>query len=152
MISKTAEYALRAVVTLADGDGAPMLAPRIAETTQVPQAYLSKVLQTLVRADLVSSQRGQGGGFTLAKPAFDITVLDVIDAVDPIQRIDTCPLSIDAHAENLCPLHRRLDDTIESIRATFSSTSIAQLVTEDQTALCSQSNPTETESTTPRRS
>jgi len=126
---------------LADGNGEPMLAPRIAETTQVPQAYLSKVLQTLVRAELVFSQRGQGGGFTLAKPALQITVLDVIDAVDPIQRIDTCPLSIDAHAEKLCPLHRRLDDAIESIRATFGSTRIAQLVTEDQTALCPQSKP-----------
>lgn len=118
-----------------------MLAPRIAETTQVPQAYLSKVLQTLVRADLVSSQRGQGGGFTLAKPAPQITVLDVIDAVDPIQRIECCPLAIDAHAQNLCPLHRRLDDAIASIRETFTSTSIAELVSDDQPALCPQSKP-----------
>jgi Rrf2 family nitric oxide-sensitive transcriptional repressor len=143
VISKTAEYALRAVVTLADGDGEPILAPRIAETTQVPQAYLSKVLQTLVRANLVSSQRGQGGGFTLARPASTLTVLDVIDAVDPIQRIETCPLALSAHAENLCPLHRRLDDAIESIRATFTSTSIAELVTEDCSALCPQSKPVE---------
>jgi Rrf2 family nitric oxide-sensitive transcriptional repressor len=141
VISKTAEYALRAVVTLADGDGEPILAPRIAETTQVPQAYLSKVLQTLVRANLVSSQRGQGGGFTLARPAIEITVLDVIDAVDPIQRIECCPLDIDAHAQNLCPLHRRLDDAIASIRETFTSTSIAELVSDDQTALCPQSKP-----------
>ncbi len=136
MISKTAEYALRAVVALADGDGEPILAPRIAETTQAPQAYLSKVLQTLVRAELVLSQRGQGGGFTLARPASTFTVLDVIDAVDPIQRIETCPLALSAHAESLCPLHRRLDDAIESIRATFSSTSIAELVTDDSSALC----------------
>jgi Rrf2 family nitric oxide-sensitive transcriptional repressor len=141
VISKTAEYALRAVVTLADGNGGPMLTPRIAATTQVPQAYLSKVLQTLVRADLVSSQRGQGGGFTLARPAIEITVLDVIDAVDPIQRIECCPLDIDAHAQNLCPLHRRLDDAIASIRETFTSTSIAELVSDDQTALCPQSKP-----------
>jgi Rrf2 family nitric oxide-sensitive transcriptional repressor len=136
MISKTAEYALRAVVSLADGNGNPLLALRIAETTGVPQAYLSKVLQTLVRADLVSSQRGQGGGFTLTRPATEITVLDVVDAVDPIQRIERCPLAIDAHAENLCPLHRRLDDAIAAIRATFTSTTIGELVTDDHPALC----------------
>ncbi len=139
MISKTAEYALRAVVVLADGTGDPLLAPRIAETTQVPNAYLSKVLQTLVRARLVASQRGQGGGFTLARPASEITVLDVIDAVDPLPRIESCPLSIEAHSDRLCPLHRRLDDAIASIRETFSSSTIAELVSEDCSALCPKS-------------
>ncbi len=136
MISKTTEYALRAVVALAGADGQPMLSPHIAETTQVPQAYLSKVLQTLVRAGLVSSQRGQGGGFVLAKPPSDITVLDIVDAVDPIQRIESCPLSLESHSKSLCPLHRRLDEAIASIRASFGSTSLADLVTEDHAALC----------------
>ncbi len=136
MISKTTEYALRAVVALAGADGHPMLSPHIAETTQVPQAYLSKVLQTLVRAGLVSSQRGQGGGFVLAKPPSDITVLDVVDVVDPIPRIESCPLSIASHSTNLCPLHRRLDEAIASIRASFGSTSLADLVTEGHAALC----------------
>jgi Rrf2 family protein len=138
VISKTTEYALRAVVALAGADGQPMLSPHIAETTQVPQAYLSKVLQTLVRAGLVSSQRGQGGGFILAKPPSDITVLDVVDVVDPIPRIETCPLSIESHSAKLCPLHRRLDEAIASIRASFGSTSLADLVTEGHAALCPQ--------------
>lgn len=139
MISKTAEYALRAVVALADRDGDPMLAPWLAETTQVPQAYLSKVLQTLVRAELVASQRGQGGGFTLTRPASEITLLDVVGAVDPIQRIESCPLAIESHTEDLCPLHRQLDSAIASIRASFAATSIAELVTGDQNALCPRS-------------
>ncbi len=136
MISKTTEYALRAMVALASQDGQPILSPQIAETTGVPQAYLSKVLRTMVRAGLVSSQRGQGGGFTLAKPPFEITVLDVVDAVDPMHRIESCPLSIESHAEALCPLHRRLDEAIATIRASFGSTSLADLVSETPPVLC----------------
>jgi Rrf2 family protein len=137
MISKTAEYALRAVVVLADAGDDPVLAPRIAETTRVPLAYLSKVLQTLARAGLVVSQRGQGGGFALARPAAGITVLDVVEAVDPIARIESCPLALEAHAGRLCPLHQRLDEAILSIRATFGATSIGELVTGDGAVLCS---------------
>lgn len=138
MLSKTAEYALRAVVVLAASEREPMLAPKIAEKTMVPQAYLSKVLQTLVRADLVISQRGLGGGFALARPASEIMVIDVIDAVDPIRRIENCPLSIDSHDGNLCPLHRRLDEAIASIREVFSSSNILELVADDSAALCSR--------------
>lgn len=136
MISKTAEYALRAAVVLAASEEEPMLLPQIAEKTQVPQAYLSKVLQTLVRAGLVNSQRGLGGGFSLARPAVEIAVLDVVDAVDPIERITGCPLSIESHENHLCPLHRRLDDAIASIRSTFGSTCIGELVDADEVALC----------------
>lgn len=138
MISKTTEYALRAMVALAGEDGRPILSPQIAEATQVPQAYLSKVLQTLVRSGLVSSQRGQGGGFILAKQPSEITVLDVVDAVDPIPRIESCPLSIESHSTKLCPLHRRLDDAVATIRASFGSTSLADLVVEGDAALCPQ--------------
>jgi Rrf2 family protein len=136
MISKTAEYGLRAVVAVADNDGQPMLAPQIAELTGVPPAYLSKVLQTLVRARIVASQRGLGGGFSLARPAAAITVLDVIDAVDPIERIERCPLGLAGHEEHLCPLHRRLDEAIVAIRDSFGGTSIAELVAENRLALC----------------
>ncbi|MCU0305849.1 MAG: Rrf2 family transcriptional regulator [Thermoanaerobaculales bacterium] len=137
MISKTAEYALRAVVVLAGSGDDPVLAPRIAEATRVPLAYLSKVLQTLARADLVISQRGQGGGFSLARPAAEITVLDVVEAVDPIPTIERCPLSLEAHADRLCPLHHRLDEAIRSIRATFGGTSIGELVAGEGAVLCS---------------
>src|SRR5262245_46906388 len=111
MFSQTAEYALRAVVYLAAQGGEPRTAQQIAEVTRVPAGYLSKVMQALSRAGLVHSQRGLGGGFTLAVPPADLTVLDVVQAVDPIRRIKSCPLGIKGHV-NLCPLHRRLDQAI----------------------------------------
>lgn len=130
MISQTAEYALRAVVALASGDGRPQTTQRIATMTKVPPDYLSKVLQSLGRAGIVSSQRGQGGGSVLAKPAAEITVYDVVQAVDPIARIHSCPLGITSHGQRLCPLHRRLDDAIGTVENGFRATTITELLAE----------------------
>ncbi len=128
MISPTAEYALRAMVAIAQSGGDAVVTPTIAEITKVPPGYLSKVLQTLRKAGLVDSKRGLGGGFTLAKPAENVTVLDVVNAVDPIKRIRRCPLGIDAHGTTLCPLHKRLDEATELVEQSFASTTIAELL------------------------
>lgn len=127
IFSQTVEYALRASVWLADhGDG--QTTQEIAEATKVPPSYLSKVLQSLRRAGLVHAQRGVGGGFVLARPAAEISVLDVVQAVDPLKRIDACPLGISAHGAVLCPLHRKLDDAIGHVAAAFGTTTLAELV------------------------
>jgi hypothetical protein len=57
-------------------------------------------------------------------------VLDVVQAVDPIQRIKQCPLGIKSHGVNLCPLHRRLDQAIAMVEDSFARSSIAELVPE----------------------
>src|SRR3954464_8292177 len=108
MISQTAEYALRAVAALASSPEEPMVTQRIGELTKVPVGYLSKVLQALGRAELVKATRGLHGAFTLARPPAEVTVYDVVQAVDPVQRIRMCPLGLAAHGARLCPLHRRL--------------------------------------------
>src|SRR5690606_18982460 len=110
MISQTVEYALRAAVFLASESDAARTTGEIAQRTRVPPAYLSKVLQSLSRAGIVHSQRGIGGGFTLALDARKLTILEVVNAVDPIQRIRECPLGLESHGVRLCPLHRRLDN------------------------------------------
>src|SRR5262249_55520292 len=117
MFSQTAEYALRAVVCLGAQDPRPLTTQTIAEQTQVPAGYLSKVLQGLGRAGLVESQRGLRGGFVLARRLDEISVLDVINAADPLRRIRSCPLGLVAHGVRLCPLHRRIDDTIALVES-----------------------------------
>ena len=128
MISPTAEYALRAMVAIAQTDGDAVVTPTIAEMTKVPPGYLPKVLQTLRKAGLVDSKRGLGGGFTLARPAKSVTVLEVVNAVDPIKRINRCPLEIDTHGTNLCPLHKQLDEATELVERSFASVTIADLL------------------------
>ena len=128
LISQTAEYALRAIVHLAYHAGDPQTNRQIADATRVSAGYLSKVLQSLGRAELVVAQRGIGGGFVLSRSPEKITVLDVVNAVDPIQRIMLCPLGLKAHGKDLCALHRKLDDAMATIEEAFHSTTIADIL------------------------
>ena len=96
----------------------------------MPKAYLSKVLQSLGRAGLVNSQRGIGGGISLAKDPAELTILEVVNAVDPIVRIERCPLGLAAHGVNLCPLHRRVDQALALVEDAFRSTTLAEVLAE----------------------
>ena len=139
MISQTAEYALRAVAALAGSPDEPMVTQRLAEATKVPAGYLSKVLQSLGRAGLVNSTRGVGGGFVLARPASEITIYDIVQAVDPLQRIRTCPLGLASHGVRLCPLHKRLDDAMKQVEDAFRASNLAEVLAEptESKPLCS---------------
>jgi len=130
MISQTAEYALRAVTWLAGQGDRPWGTPQISRAAKVPAGYLAKVLQMLARADLVVSTAGRKGGFRLARDPASISVLDVINAVDPSGRITACPLDLPGHGPQLCPLHRRLDDAMAQVEAAFARSSIAELLLE----------------------
>jgi len=136
MFSQTAEYALRAVVTLARSDTAGRPAQEIAREAQVPLDYLSKVLNSLARAGVLKAQRGRRGGFTLAQSPARMTVLDVVNAVDPIRRIRSCPLQLRAHSTQMCPLHRKLDHALALVEDAFATTTIASLC--DETPLCQE--------------
>ncbi len=128
MFSITAEYALRAIVHLAINRDVACPAAQIAEETQIPAGYASKVMQDLGRAGLVVAQRGPNGGFTLARSPHQISVLEVVNAVDPIERINKCPLGLPSHGARLCRLHRRLDDAIGAVERVLGESSIADMI------------------------
>ncbi len=130
MFSKTVEYALRAVVHLAYHAPLAQTTDQIATATKVRKAYLSKVLQSLRRAGIVRSQRGVGGGMTLAKAPEDLTILEVVNAVERIERINHCPLDLASHGVRLCPLHRRMDNALAMVEAAFRSTTLAEILAE----------------------
>jgi len=135
MLSQTVEYSLRAIVWLASHPTEPQTNQEIADATLVPAGYLAKVMQSLGRGGLVTGQRGKRGGFLLAKPAEKLSVLDVINTVEPIQRIRECPLGIAAHGAHLCPLHKRLDAAMALIEKAFRETSIADILAEPSTSV-----------------
>ena len=130
MISQTAEYALRAVVALGNEKDRPLTTRQIARATQVPPGYLSKVLQSLGKMGIVEARRGLHGGYVLVRSLEELTVLDVVQAVDPIKRIERCPLRLAAHAGRLCSLHQRLDEGIALMESLFKQTTIASLLAE----------------------
>ena len=153
MISQTVEYALRAIVTIAQADGAPCTSQVIATKTQVPAPYLSKLMQRLVRSNLVQSKRGLHGGFVLAKSPNELTVWDVVDAVDPIKRIRECPLDLKSHQGNLCPLHSKLDDALAMVEEAFRSTRVSEVLAEPgrSTPLCENNPVVSIEIPTPKK-
>lgn len=132
MISQTAEYALRAIVFLADHPDQAHTAEAIAQGTRVPVGYLAKIMQMLAKASLVSSQRGLYGGFTLRRSPRELTVYDVVQCIDPISRIRRCPIELGGHAEGLCHLHQVLDDALAMVEKSFREVTIHSLLTHGQ--------------------
>ncbi len=115
----------------------PLTGEQLGELAHVPTPYLLKLMQQLVRAGIVHSQRGRGGGFSLASPPDQISIWDIVDAVEPFQRISACPLGVEQHAM-LCPLHRKVDEALEHVEQAFRSTTLAEVVADcdDDTPLC----------------
>jgi Rrf2 family protein len=82
-ISAKADYAMRALLVLAaDVDGKPVRGETIAKRQAMPEKFVENILVELRRSGLVRSHRGAAGGFTLGRPANEITVADVIRTVD----------------------------------------------------------------------
>lgn len=130
-VSQTAEYALRAVVWLAQNPGDPQTTQQLAEGTQVSVNYLPKVLQPLGRAGILTSQRGINGGYTLDRDPAELTLLEIVNCVDPVQRIKQCPLKLQTHTSGLCPLHRQLDEAVADVERRFGNATVASLLREN---------------------
>ena len=128
MFSQTVEYALRALVALAAHTEQPQTNGQSAEITKVPGPYLSKVLQLLTKEGFVKAHRGIHGGFSLSRPSAQITILDAVNAVDPMQRIKVCPLGLKAHGKRLCPLHKKMDAAVAKMEEAFASTTLADVL------------------------
>lgn len=103
---------------------------RIAAETAVPTSYLSKVLQQLARNGIVASKRGVGGGFELARDPDELTVLEVVNAVDPLRRITTCPLALKTHKKHLCPMHYRLDEALGMVESALGQSTIREVMSQ----------------------
>ena len=111
-------------------------AARLAEFHGVPPAYLAKHLQALAAAGVVESVVGPRGGYRLARPPADITVLDVVEALDPDPSTFRCteirrrgPSAVPAREYRLpCAIHAVMDAADEAWRAQLRSTTIADLI------------------------
>lgn len=140
MLPKTTDYALRAVVCLAQNSNRAQSADRVAEVTQIPRRYLHKVLQQMVQGGLVRSQPGPNGGYSLNRPSEKIKLIDVINTFGPIERIRKCPLGLKSHTK-LCALHHELDEAYAAIEAAFSRVTVAQIINKSRIDLCKSTEP-----------
>ena len=134
LLSNASEYGLRAVVWLAQHPGWAQKVRQIADGTQATPGYLIKALQALAKVGILSAQRGSSGGFRLEREPDMLSVLDVINAIDPIERIRTCPLGLRSHGQCLCPMHQKIDDAMAAIEQKFGESTIGDLLSEKTTS------------------
>lgn len=132
MISRTAEYAVRAALWLAHQPERACTVRQIASATGVPAGYLAKILQALGKAGILRAQPGPGGGFVLSQPPQALHVIDVINAIGPLRRIEQCPLGLPEHQTELCPFHERLDRAIAMVNTVFAGCTLADLLDESR--------------------
>jgi Rrf2 family iron-sulfur cluster assembly transcriptional regulator len=108
--------------------GTPVRATDLSRATGVPPHYLAKVLRRLVLAGLLVSQKGQGGGFSLARSTDDISFLDILIAVDAFPDENRCAFGWDVCDEaHPCPLHgvwSHLDDVLRAWATTSTLTDV----------------------------
>ena len=108
MISRTAEYAMLAMATLAEHRPEDRVsAVTLASETGIPQNYLSTILHALGRANLAEGVRGPGGGFRLARAAKQITAYEIVSLFDSLESQGRCLLGVrDSNPDNCCPAHQ----------------------------------------------
>ena len=132
MLSQKTRYALRALLHLVErGDARPIQISEIASEQRVPRKYLELIMLELKRAGLVSSQRGPGGGYTLARPPAEISFADVIRIMDgPIALVPCASLNFyarcgDCHDEASCAIRRVMAQVREDAVRVLGGTSLA---------------------------
>lgn len=126
--SEKVRYALHAMVCLAQGDCKVRQVADLARCTGLPRFYLAKVLQKLIRSGLVRSLRGRKGGLCLARPAAEITLLDMIHAVEGRDWLPLCLLGLTpAESPHLCPAHDLWTRARAEILATLQKTRLSDL-------------------------
>jgi Rrf2 family protein len=135
-LSEGVEWGLHcAVVLTVMPSGAALSTARLAEYHAVPEAYLAKHLQAMSRAGILAAGTGPRGGYRLARPPADISVLDVVEALDGGDPAFRCleirrrgPAAVPAREyRTMCGIHRVMVEADEAWRARLSRTSVADL-------------------------
>lgn len=130
MLSNTSQYALRAIIYLGEREGqGPVRVDEVAESLDVPRNYLSKILHALVKEGVLKSLRGPRGGFELARPARDITLLEVVSPFDDIEARRTCLLGRrECSDARPCAIHTLWRQTATEVASFFRDTRLRDVV------------------------
>lgn len=135
MLSATCKYGIRAVIFIASRPDKKLNTglKQIADELKIPQPYLAKILQILSRKKILRSAKGPHGGFYLFKPADEMTLMDIIDAVDGGEFFDRCYVTgekcnFDLPGKAVCILHNDLREEKERLSKFFSSKTIEAIV------------------------
>ncbi len=128
-ITRASDYAVRVLIHLASLPASTVVRQSdLAEITDVPGHFLSKVLQQLARSRLIRSQRGCGGGYKLAVPAQSISLLDAVQAIEGPVRLNQCVAEgASCERKTWCPAHRVWAEVQAAVVGVLGSASMSDL-------------------------
>jgi Rrf2 family protein len=138
-LTRGGEYGIRGVLYLARQDeGKVSMLSAIAEAQDVPPRFLAKIFQALAKAGVVKSHRGAKGGFSLARAASDVTIKDVIEAVEGPIFLNVCLVAPgECNREAFCPIHSVWEEAQDKMMTVLSRKNFAELATEEKQLLLS---------------
>lgn len=132
IINQATDYGFRAVVFLAGQQPGEMVeAQIIAREVVIPMRFLLKIMPSLIKAGIIRSQRGAGGGYSLARTPGEISLLDILEAIEGPIRLNRClidPVLCSREAAPDCKVHRALGEIQDRLAADLARCRIADLL------------------------
>lgn len=129
IFSNPTEYAIRGLAELASrAQGGTVLLDQLVVNTDLPRDFMAKIFQKLVRAGVLRSAKGRGGGFALARPAHEITLMHIVEAMEGPQAFDRCVVGLAACNDQMpCPQHDLYKPIRQRLRDYLGTTTVADL-------------------------
>ena len=129
IFSSATEYAIRGVSELASRNvEGTILLDDLVKGTGLPRDFVAKIFQKLVHAGILRSAKGRGGGFALARPQHDITLLEIVEAVEGPQLLDACVVGLEKCNDSMpCPQHDLYKPIRQRFKNYLTTTTVADL-------------------------
>jgi Rrf2 family protein len=143
IITRATEYAIRAILYMSRQPAGEIVYKKdICKAQEITPAFLTKILQPLIKDGIVGSQRGVGGGFYLAKAAEEVTLLDIIKSQEGPVYLNQCLVKEGAcEREFFCPVHGAWAEIREELMGILSRYDFASLAAKDEGSLPVSSKP-----------
>lgn len=133
MLSNTCKYAIRAIVYLSvyGSEQKKIGIKEISAALDIPSPFLSKIMQTMARKKILHSIKGPHGGFSLGRPAVDISIMDIVEIIDGTDIFDTCLVrTTHCSDEEPCGIHDKVTAIRKETRTFFINQTIEDLSSE----------------------
>jgi Rrf2 family protein len=131
--TRRTDYAIRALVYLAREEGQMVTATTLSEEMTIPKGFLHQILPILQRSGLVTSRPGRTGGYLLARPSAEVTLLDIVEATEgPLEDSDCALKGGPCHWEEVCALHWVWSAAKEAFAAELRKATLARIAQDDR--------------------
>ena len=129
IFSTTTEYAIRGLSEMAcRAPDRMIMLDELVKGTELPRDFLAKVFQRLVRGGILKSSKGRGGGFSLARPTHDITLMSIVEAIEGPQAMDGCVVGLQACNDHMpCSQHDLYKPIRQRLKDYLNTTTLADL-------------------------